>query len=304
MARPTAILTGDIGLRADVPVARIDDFLAEQERKLTWLQDLQIEYGCPVLDSGDVFDNWKSPPWLLSMAIRLLPGWMTTIPGNHDLPGHSLELLSKSSLAVVEAADKVTVALSEIDIHTNTSDIIVSPFPWGIEPSRCNNENIGPYLLNVAICHIMTYQGEPPYPGCKDSDATRLLKKLAGYDLVLTGHNHQSFVEQDEDGRLLVNPGSLMRENADQIDHKPCVYLWYAEEKRVEPVFVPIKDNVLSREHLVRKEEKNLRMEAFIEKLNGGYEISMSFEKNIESHFQNNKTRQSVKDIVLAAMEV
>ncbi len=54
---------------------------------------------------------------------------------------------------------------------------------------------------------------------------------------------------------------------------------------------------------MVRKEEKNLRMEAFIEKLNGGYEISMSFEKNIESHFQDNKTRQSVKDIVLSSME-
>lgn len=297
MKKPTAILTGDIGLRADVPVARIDDFLAEQERKLTWLRDLQIQYDCPVLDSGDVFDNWKSPPWLLSMVIRLLPDWMFTVPGNHDLPGHSLELLSKSSLAVVEAAGRITVALEKEWVD----DALIYPFPWGKEPVPCSPIK---KMLSVAICHIMTYQGDPPYPGCKDSDATRLLKKLSGYDLILTGHNHQSFVEQDEDGRLLVNPGSLMRENADQIDHKPCVYLWYAEEKRVELVFVPIKDNVLSREHLVRKEEKNLRMEAFIEKLNGGYEISMSFEKNIESHFQNNKTRQSVKDIVLSAMEM
>lgn len=298
MRKPTAILTGDIGLRADMPVARVDDFLAEQERKLTWLRDLQIKYDCPVLDSGDVFDNWKSPPWLLSMAIRLLPDRMITVPGNHDLPGHSLELLSKSSLAVVEAANRIKVL--KPGTRNNIDFIDLFAFPWGVEPESMNHHGS---MFKVAICHIMTYQGDQQYPGCKDSDATRLLKKLTGYDLILTGHNHQSFVEQDEDGRLLVNPGSLMRENADQIDHKPRVYLWYAEEKRVEPVYVPIKDNVLSREHLVRKEEKNLRMEAFIEKLNGGYEISMSFEKNIESHFQNNKTRQSVKDIVLSSME-
>lgn len=300
MKRATAILTGDLEWRADIPVCRTDDFLYEQLRKWRWLKNLQAQHDCPVLDSGDVFDQWKSPPWLEALALRNIPAQFHTVPGNHDLPGHNLKNLEKSSLNVLEAAGKAKILLQ---LHT-VNNINIYPFPWGSELTAYPEPNKGQEShFNVAICHVMTYEGDCPYPGCEDTEAGRLLRKMKGYDLVLTGHNHKPFVVRSRDGRLLVNPGSLMRTTADQEDYQPRVYLWFAEENEVEAVFVPIESGVISRQHLEKKAERDKRMEAFIENLSGEYEISSQYEKNLEAFFLKNKVRTSVQQLVMEASQ-
>jgi len=299
MRKPTAILTGDLEWRADSPVCRTDDFIETQIKKWQWLKELQKKYNCPVLDSGDVFDQWKSPPWLEVLALKNTPDQFYTIPGNHDLPGHNIANLSRSSLAVLEAAGKATVLLAPLTV----GNLVIHPFPWGTKPTALTGEK-KPGFFYVAICHIMTFQGELPWPGCEDTESGRLLRMMKGYDLVLTGHNHKPFVVVGKDSRILVNPGSLMRTNADQMDHTPRVYLWYPDGGPiVNPVPVPIEQNVISRVHLDKKEERDKRMEAFVEKLNGDYEISSQFDKNLEAFFHKNKVRSSVKQLVMEAVE-
>ena len=61
-----------------------------------------------------------------------------------------------------------------------------------------------------------------------------------------------------------MNPGSIYRMEASQENHKPRVYLWYAETNTVEPVYIPIESGVISREHLETKEERDIRINAFI----------------------------------------
>lgn len=295
MKEPTAILTGDLEWRSTVPECRIDDFFEEQLRKWQWLCELQKKYNCPVLDSGDVFDQWKSPPWLEVLALKNTPDRFFTVPGNHDLPGHNIENFNRSSLAVLAAAGRAKVLLQPC--HESFANLY--PYPWGSELKACADESNT--LPCVAICHVMTYEEEKPWPGCKDTEAKRLLRKMKGYDLVLTGHNHKPFVVE-LNGRLLVNPGSLMRTAADQLDYKPRVYLWYSETNSVEPVYVPIKNGVISREHIDRKEQKDNRMAAYIDTLSNNYEISSRFETNLEAFFGANAIKESIKKIVMEAM--
>jgi hypothetical protein len=81
------------------------------------------------------------------------------------------------------------------------------------------------------------------------------------------------------------------------------VFLWYAETNTVKQVFLPIEEGVVSREHLVVKEERDQRIDAFIEKLGGEYSISLSFEDNLESFKQANNVEKPIMDIIYKSLE-
>jgi hypothetical protein len=88
---------------------------------------------------------------------------------------------------------------------------------------------------------------------------------------------------------------------ADEVDYQPRVYLWYAKENTVEPVYLPIKKDVISREHLEQKERRDQRIDAFISQLNN-WEIDISFEENLKRAEQTNRFRESVMEIVYKAI--
>jgi DNA repair exonuclease SbcCD nuclease subunit len=283
-----AILTADWHLREDTPTCRTDDFQEAQWKKIQFIKDLQEEHGCKIYHSGDLFNHWKSSPHLLSLAIKFLPD-LQIIYGNHDLPQHNLGLAHKSGLYTLKTAGKITL------------------YPcgdWGTEPNayaspeKMVNEIHG---RKVYLWHTMTYQHRKPWPGMTDPSAIRLLKKYPQFDLIVTGHNHKPFVEEYE-GRLLVNPGCITRQATDE-SHKPRVYLWYASENRVEAVYLPIQEDVITREHIEIREKRDARIDAFVSRLDGDWEAEMSFEDNLEAFFQTNNIRQSVKDIIYKALD-
>ncbi len=284
--KPTAILTSDWHLREDTPTCRTDDFQEAQWKKVRFITHLQSEYGCNVYHAGDLFNHWKPSPYLLSKAIEWLPNHFYTIYGNHDLPQHNLNLSDKCGVYTLWMADELTVLKGQ---H------------WGTEPKEGQNA-IGINERKIFIWHVMNYQGRKPWPGCTDPSSMKLMRKYPQYDLILTGHNHKPFVETYE-GRLLVNPGSITRQTAAE-NHKPRVYLWYSDENRVEPVYLPSQPDVISREHIEVKEERDNRIDAFISQLDGDWQAETSFEDNMEAFFQANKIRKTVQDIIRKAIEL
>lgn len=295
--RATAILSGDWHLREDTPVCRIDvSFEEAQWRKVAFISDLQKQHDCPVLHSGDLFNHWKPSPYLLAQAMEYLPDQFYTIYGNHDLPQHNLELANKCGINVLAKAGKLTV---------------LPGAHWGTFPGKVTDEpadlilNVGNAegKRNILIWHVMTYQGQKPWPDCTDPISAALLRKYKDYDLILTGHNHKPFIEEYE-GRLLVNPGSIMRQNADQLSYRPAVWLWYADTYRVVPVYLPIDNDVISREHLDEKKERENRLDSFIDKLNDDFEAALSFEENLELFSKQNDIRKSVMNIIYKSIEV
>ena len=284
MKKADLILCGDIHIRESVPICRTDDFFTAQWKKLSFIKDLQIKHNCPVLCSGDLFDHWKPSPELLSNTINFLPENFHTVYGNHDLPNHNLELESKCGAFTLWQAQIIGVF--------NTCH-------FGNLPEE---ESITIKGKKILVWHKMVYKNELPFPGCTDPKARSILHNYPQFDLILTGDNHQPFT-QEYKGRLLVNPGSMMRQEAGQIDYKPAVWLWYAETNTVEPVYLPIVKNTVTREHLEVAEKRESRIHAFVETLNTKGMDAISFEKNLEVFFQQNTIREDIKEITYKMLE-
>lgn len=278
--KPTAILTADWHLRDIQPSCRTDDFWKAQWEKVEYICGLGIKHNCPIIHAGDLLHTWKASPYLISTAIQKLHGTIVTVYGNHDMPQHNIELVHKSGVYTLQQAGKIE---------------ILSEGHFGSEPATYI-----PNKIPIQILHKFVYDGKLHWASPQD-EARIVLRTYGKEALLLTGDNHQTFTVKRK-GKLLVNPGSITRQSAAQADHIPCVFLWYEDTNEVEKVILPFNNDVISREHLEDKEAKDERIEAFISKLKGEWDVSVSFEQNMEQFFSANKVRKSVVDLVWKAM--
>ena len=283
MKKVNAILTADIHLEDTTPVCRTDDYLEEQKKKLLFLNEHQEKHNCIVIDAGDLFTNWKASPWLINRAFELLPNEMFTITGNHDLPEHSLEQFERSALAVLK---------------NNKQNFYV------YSKEQYKGELFLPdYNRNILILHqLIVSSDDKAAKYLSGMTAKKVLKKYPDYDLIVTGDNHKPFVEKYK-GRLLVNPGSMMRRTADQVNHKPRFYLYYAKENKVQPIYYPINKNVIDRSHIDVPQERKDRIRSYIERMNMKWDAGLSFKDNLKIFFSKNKTPQKIKDLIWEQMK-
>ncbi len=285
MKKADAILISDPHARETIPIARTKkEFFKAQWDKWKFLKDLQKQHNCPVLCGGDLFDYWKPSPELISKTIENLPKQFHTIYGQHDLPQHSMDLAYKCGIWTLAVARSLKI----LPIRH-----------WGMKTEKDGDNCVSTIIKSrkILVWHTYNYQGKQPWPGCTSPTGRKLLKKHPQYDLILTGDNHIPFTEEYK-GRLLVNPGSMMRTTAAQIKHKPRVYLWYADTNTVEPVYLPIKKRVVSREHIEIKEKRDNRIDAFISRLDKDWEIEFSFEINLKKFNQKNKVNKKIIKLI------
>lgn len=276
------ILTSDWHLREDIPICRVDNFWDAQWDKVRQISDLQNKYNCPVYHAGDLFHHWKPSPYLITETIQNLPSAFYTVCGQHDLPQHNLDLFYKTGVATLSWADVVNV---------------IEDGSWGEEPGTPPGEP------DVRIWHRFVWDGKKiPWPGCDEMTALEVLKKYPEAKLIVTGDHHKSFVQAYK-GRVLVNPGCLTRQASDYVDHKPRVYLWDQENNEVEAYFLEVGEDVVSRDHILIKEARDKRIEAFVSKLNSDLELDISFEENLDRFIKSNRLRKNVVDVVYKAIE-
>jgi DNA repair exonuclease SbcCD nuclease subunit len=288
---PKAILTADWHIRADSPVCRTDDFQKAMWEKVDFVFKLAEECNAPIFLAGDLGHRPQWPNWLLEKFMDYINDYkyaedfsiieIALAFGQHDLPEHNIDLFSKSGVGVLFQAGYIS---SEFDG--------TAFFHYGQKIKKKKG-------ADIAIAHQMVIKDKPEWPGQVADSAKSLLKKFPQYRLIVSGDNHKPFVVEHE-GRILVNPGSLMRTTADQIDHKPRVYLWDGEG--VEPVYLPIKQGVISREHIDIGAERDHRISAYIDRLNTKYEVGLDFKKNMVEHFDKNRTRKEITGRVWEAM--
>jgi len=264
------IITADWHLREDTPICRKDDFMMAQWGKIRFIKELQRKCNCPVLIAGDLFHHWKPSPLLLALTISYLPNDVYLIPGNHDLPQHNSELFYKSGLAVLEASEKVNIVSKEMKGELELNG------------------------LKILLLHQLTYKYEKPFPEFKGKSAYELLEEYSNYDLIVTGDNHKPFVVK-QDGRMLINPGSVTRQRTVE-KHIPRVY--YYKDGKLKKILLTEKgwEEVLSEEHIIVKQERNDMLEAIISKLSTNWELSVSFEENLERFIHENDLEKEIVD--------
>jgi hypothetical protein len=302
--RADAILCADLHIRPDIPVCRIDNFFAAMEKKIDFILALSKQHDCPILVAGDLGhkplnNGW--PTWLLEWTIRKFEGHdIIVIPGQHDLPNHRIDLIDQSGAGVLHAAGAIDLFCKHETLIHKSQKFLMSTFPYGIDICQYLYHKEYPH---IAMAHMMVIENKPLWPGQEAPNGHQLLKQFKKYNLTLTGDNHQSFTAEYE-GRVLVNPGSMMRTTADQINHRPRVYLWYAETNEVEPVYLPIEngEKVISRIHIDVAKERSDRMNAFVTRVKNDVEIELSYETNMTNYFEKYRTQPRVKEKVLEAM--
>jgi len=293
MKGASAILTADWHTRASTPVCREGDFLESFEQKVMFIKNLSQKHDCPVLIAGDIGDRHQWPNWLLEWFVNLVDAMnIIAIPGQHDIPNHRLEDINRSGVGVLSATDTIDLRTETFVTIEKDFNLVSFPYSKPINHFKINRET-GDYP-KVAITHQMIIEDKPLWPGQEAIKGNQLLRKFPEYDLVLVGDNHNSFIAKYK-GRVLVNPGSLMRTTSAQVDHKPRVYLWWADTNEVEAVYLPIKEGVVSREHIEVENERDERMLAYLERMETDYEIGFSYEKNLEKHLEVNKIEEEVE---------
>lgn len=281
------IITADWHLRETVPVCRTDDFYTAQWNKVDQIAELQRTYECPVIHAGDLFDNWKPSPALLTDTIKHLPKKFYTVCGNHDLPQHSLDLINKCGVRTVEAAGALTI-LKEGHFGQPLAEI----------PSSITGLDV-----KIGINHVFTWTGTVPWAGCQADSAMKIVRNNQDYSLIITGDNHQTFIIAHKDTQL-VNPGCLTRQTIAYEKHKPCVFFWSEELMKLTRHVLQYDRDVIQKEHLEQEEQKQNRIDAYIEHLqNVDIETTVDFEENIKQFLLSNKVSDRVKNLVYASLD-
>lgn len=294
---PDLILMADVHLREDRPECWPEDtdVMAVQKQVWDWIREMQNVTQAPVVIAGDIFNKAKSSPFLESWAVDNLPsGPVYVIPGQHDLPEHSMAQFNRSSLNVLVRTGRVML----LSGWQRLNDWNVYGAGWEEDMEAVGWHHVqGGH--NLAVIHTMVYQGKAPFPGCTAPSASRLLKKLPDFDAVLTGDNHLPFVESTPK-QVLVNPGSLLPTTAAQQSHEPRVYLLRWDEKPVvEAVFSPVDGEMLvSREHVEKEKRRNERVEAFVKKLRKDVELGLDFQQNIKEYLSAHPVSPEVEAYV------
>lgn len=224
-AKVIAIFCSDLHLSARPPrVRRMEPSWYEAMiRPLNELKALSERYAAPILCAGDVFDHWRAEPELINFALNALPK-MYAIPGQHDLPLHNIDLITRSAYWTMVLVGKIIPVKYGFPMAAE-NDLVIHGFPWGTTISSKAEEIKESSKKHVAICHQYFWQDSCSYTGApEDQEASTYADKVRGYHAVAFGDNHKGFLTSIG-GVSVLNCGGFMRRKSDEEEYQPQVGL-------------------------------------------------------------------------------
>lgn len=287
------IVASDLHLRPDTPKARTDDFQKAQWRKLD-----QIGHLCRSKDEllvlcGDIGHRPFWPNWMeVSFRECLRDVEVALIVGQHDLSRHNMESFKRTAMGVF--CQERGELLGPVTPKEDGQHLIYG-CSFGQEPRKVRRRK---GFTNVLIVHkLLSGKREiPDTPSAKD-----FLKTWQRYyDLIFVGDNHEAFEFSDKG--TIVSPGSMMRQSADQTDHKPRVLRLVG--KRVRSIPLEVEPDVLTRDHIERKEARELHQSRFADSLAKRKTINLDFETAVREEAERSKElSERAKAKALRALE-
>jgi hypothetical protein len=146
-------------------------------------------------------------------------------------------------------------------------------------------------VFNILILHKMVIENAKMWEGQEGHTFGNILLKTLPFDLIISADNHLHFLINNRSKRL-VNCGSLLRSNIDQINHKPVVYILDTDTKVLERHWVPCEpfEQVFDMAKVSAEKERDEKMEAFVDRLTGEAELEgLDFIKNMYTFVRKNK---------------
>lgn len=295
------LVLADIHIMLTNPLAWQTSYSDALVETFRWIkrQALKHKVGM-ILCAGDVFDKsiLRKPSEIVAsimFAIQNLPK-MVGIVGNHDLVGNTMDNLSRSMIGPVISSG--TYAM--LDKPTVIGDVSIYGFNYGEEFTGPNKDDDSKY--KIAVWHQLISKTDGEFPG--SISAGSVVREYNGqYNLIITGDNHQRF---QVDGKIttLLNPGSLMRINASQLDYKPCIQIVDTEAHTCTSIAVPFKPEDISRDHLNVDMEQEERFALLAEKIQENGQVSIDFIENMRNYIRElPQLDKSVVEFITEAME-
>lgn len=318
-----ATAISDIHLSVDPPRFRSveKDWLEVQRKYLEQAFRIAHNNGKPVplLMAGDVFNASQPPPEIIHFALDTLIQFRSkylvpifAIPGNHDLPNHRYEDMSKSAYGILvkagiirNVAPKECINLECINLNFQ-SGVRLWGFPCGTEvtPKPTNLGN----GLDIALIHAYIWGGTCSYKGApEDCYLTNYYNKLSGYDVAVFGDNHLGFYcnRNTEGSCSILNCGTLLKRKRDELGHSPSVGFIYSDGtieriflNKEEDKYADLLDDVEHTPEPMRSEEKEA-LEAF----SSIGEQSLNFADFLRKLTERKNIRLRVKELILESLD-
>ncbi len=208
MQATTLICLSDIHWSHRPPTARLDepDWYAAMDSQLAELAEFWRSVGHPpIAMAGDLFDKWNPPIQLVNFICPKLLQYfgkdtIFAIPGQHDLPFHSMDQIEKSAYWNLVQNEAIRDISSR---KLSNGELTLYGFEWNSPEDRIRKPNNGPGQ-HVVLCHKYAFSNKSQCFQGADLEATYHTHGFDGFDLVHYGDNH---IRWSEPG--VVNPGTF-----------------------------------------------------------------------------------------------
>ena len=292
------LITGDWHIRSDTSICRTDNFQEKQSECLNEVAFLARKYKVDaIINVGDTFHRPR-PDHSQELEIMLYEIFKDItiyfIAGNHELLYHRVETMNECSIGVISRYDNWNN-----ELHDNFNNVRVVLNNYGL----IDIPPASPNFFNIAVIHRYCSEKQTPFFIKDGITASDLLKENPDYNLIVTGDNHHGFIYENK-GRFVINPGCLNRQAADMKSYKPRCYIFDTETSHYDALI--LLDNKLedvTEEHIIKNEERDERITAFVESLKTNRNISLSFEDNLKKFMEENDLEKETENILLELLE-
>lgn len=293
--KPLAVFCSDIHLSEKAPVARSaePDWFKAMARPLHQMNELAHKLKVPIICAGDVFDHWKSPPSLINFALEHLPE-MYAVPGQHDLPLHSLADMDNSAFGTLVRVGKIKLLSNK---PTLINHVWVWGFPWNtpITPIHESEDD----HIQLAVVHAYVWAKGCSYPGAPEEKRASCYKeKLKGFDVALFGDNHKGFL-RDLGDLVVFNHGGFMRRKIDELDAKPAFGILMDDGSVQLAPQDCSKDKFIARDVAKFEEGDEFQMSAFLKELHTLGASELDFKEAVKHYLDTYETSPGARKLIL-----
>lgn len=280
------LVSSDWHIRSDKPRCRVDDWYTAQLERIRWVVQQINKYKCPMFVPGDILNSGATNQEIENMLIAELKKAefpIYAIPGNHDLPYHSMNQLHKSTYWVLVQAGVLQ------DVTGNVLDGVTG-VPYG-QPI--------PTGKGILLCHTAVYPHEPP-PYMIHAESAEDMLNAHDYELILSGHIHMPFTTQ-VGNKTLINAGGILRQEADEKYAQRMLYLY--DNGSIEAIPCPMQVDDVEQGYLLDEKAKKERSNAFVERIKVSEGIGLSFKANVRTTLENMEVSKEVEELLFKAID-
>ena len=303
------IFVSDIHLQSKVPPLRYNEenWYAAMARPLKVLRDMADATHAPVVCAGDIFTRWNSSPELINFALENLPDGMYAIPGQHDLPEHSVDEISRSAFWTLVMCGKIKPIGKCTCIRENPT-VWATGFAYGDDVEKFPSSDPACNVFHIAVAHEYVWIPGHQFDVADKSKNLRSVisraheGKWLGYDAVVFGDNHNGFITKVYNTPV-INCGALMRRHSNEIDYKPFFGMMY-ENGTIEKYYLPQGgEKVMPLAKTEEAEAHELNTENLFEEMKSLSNKAYDFGVAIQRFLDREQICPETADILHAAIE-